>query len=909
MRSWVLWSLTLLALFAGALASAAEESAMRRTMIYVSPEGNDAWTGKLATPNAARTEGPVATLARARDLVRALKQSADGLPGPVTVELAGGVYELKETFALTAEDSGTLSRPVTYRAAKGQEVRVVGGKVLTGFAPVTDPAVLARLDPAARGKILCTDLKAQGVTNYPPMQTSATWATSQPGLELFFADQPMTLSRWPNAGYARIVDVKGATPVDVRGTKGTKEGVFTYDGDRPSRWAGEPDLMANGFWMWDWADQRYRVKSIDLATKTITLDDAKNPHAFGFRKGQWYYIYNALAELDEPGEWYLDRERGLLYFWPPAPLNSGKTIVSLLPTHVSLKDCSYVTLRGLTLECCQQTALTMGGGQGCQVAACTVRNTGGSAMSVSGRAHEVRGCDMYNLGQGGVSVYGGDRQTLTPGRINIENNHIYRFERWDFVYKPAISLNGVGNRAAHNLINDAPHMAVGFSGNDQVIEFNEIHSVVYESNDAGVIYTGYNWTMRGNQIRYNYIHDIYGFEGRGCVGVYLDDQFSSANILGNVFYKVPNAAFSGGGRDNTFENNIFVDCNPAVHVDARGLGWQKDGVARLLKGLDEVPYREEPWRSRYPEMLTLPDQKPGTPFNILIARNICVGGRWSGVDAQARQGVTFVDNLIDQDPLFVDAAHQDFRLRPESPAFKLGFKPIPIEKIGLYEDRDRASWPVVAPVRPEPVRPPTVAAPGRVLPPVTAPKVSVAPTVDGVVTAGEWPAQPLALQEDPGRTKIAGKPAVARLAQDGKTLYVAVTVPLDKPATLKRGETWGQDDGMEVCFRAAAAKDSPAFVLHGFATGKFASVEDAGAPAGAVEKLGQAVRYAAQVQDNSWTAEWAIPLAAAGLTYQPGLKLAFNIGVNRTETGEWAIWQGALGPTWQVENAGVVVLE
>lgn len=64
------------------------------------------------------------------------------------------------------------------------------------------------------------------------------------------------------------------------------EGVFTYEGDRPSRWVREPDLMADGFWSCDWADQRYRVKSIDLATKTITLDDEKNRHACGFRKGQ-----------------------------------------------------------------------------------------------------------------------------------------------------------------------------------------------------------------------------------------------------------------------------------------------------------------------------------------------------------------------------------------------------------------------------------------------------------------------------------------------------------------------------------------------------------------------------------------------------------------------------------------------
>jgi hypothetical protein len=894
-----------------ALASAADQPAPRKLILYVSPSGNDAWSGKLVVPAASGKDGPVRTLDRARDLVRQFRKDLGGqLPCPVIVELQAGVYELTAPFSLTAEDSGTLKCPITYRAAKGAEVRIIGGKVLSGFKPVTDAAVLARLDPAARGKVLCTDLKAQGVTEYTPMVTSNTWGSSEPGLEVFFADEPMTLSRWPNTGYTQIAEVKGATPLTGRSPKGCVEGIFTYDGDRPSRWVNEPDLMVNGFWMFDWADQRYRVKSLDPATKTITLDDAKHRHAFGFRKGQWWYAYNALSELDSPGEWYLDRQQGILYFWPTKAISSGRTMVSVLRDLVSFKEVANVTLRGMIFECAQASAININGGEDCRVVACTIRNVGGSGINVSGgRRHEVFGCDLYNLGNGGVNLSGGDRKTLTPARHNVEDCHIYKFGRWNPVYKAAIRLDGVGNRAAHNLLNDAPHMAIGFSGNDQVIEFNEIHSVVYESNDAGAIYTGYNWTMRGNQIRYNYFHDIYGFQGRGCVGVYLDDQFSSANIFGNVFYRVPLASFIGGGRDSTIENNIFVDCVPAVHVDSRGLGWQANGVARLLEGLKEVPYREEPWRSRYPEMLTLPDQKPGTPFNNLVARNICVGGKWLDVDGGAKPGVTVVDNLTEQDPQFVDAKHLDFRLKPTSPAFKLGFKPIPIEKIGLYASPDRASWPVIAPIRPAPVRPPEVAAPIRPLPIVAVVKGTQAPVIDGKIGAGEWPEGVLTMQEDPGRTKIKGKPATARVAQDGQTLYVVVTVPLDKPAGIKLGSQWGHDDGMEVCFRAAAAKTAPAFVLHGFANGKFFSDEQAGVSGPAAAKLNQAVRFAAKVEGGAWTCEWAIPLSAAGLTYQPGLKIAFNLGVWRNETEEWIIWQGALGPTWQVENAGVLELK
>ncbi len=666
--------------------------------IYVSPSGNDAWSGRSSAPNRARTDGPVASLEGARNRVRVLKKAV--LPqGGVTVEIKGGIYELTRTFELSGEDSGTAASPITYRAAKGQTVRLVGGKVITGFKPVTEPAVLARLDPSARGHVLCTSLKEQGITKYPPMTSSPTWANSEVGLEVFFADQPMTLSRWPNEGYAKMVDVKGPNEMDIRGTKGTKEGIFTYEGDRPSRWLNELGLMADGYWMWDWADQRFRVQSIDTSTKTITLE---NPpmHPFGFRKGQWYYVYNALSELDNPGEWYLDRQKGILYFWPPQPLNKGKLMVSVLDNSVSMGSVSYVNLQGLTFECAQKSGINITRGEHIRIARCTLRNLGSAAINIDGgQKHEVFGCDMYNLGDGGVNVNAGDRASLTPSGHSVENCHIYKFARWNPIYHPAVNLYGVGTRVAHNLINDSPHMAIGLSGNDHIIEYNEIHSVVYESNDAGVIYGGRNWTMRGNQIRYNYIHDIYGLKGKGCVGVYLDDQFCSANIYGNVHYRVPNASFIGGGRDSTIENNIYVECNPAIQVDARGTNWAAGSRDGLVESLNAMPYQSELWRTRYPELLNILNEEPMSPRNIKVIRNICLGGKWTNIEGAAASAVSFKDNLLDQDPLFVNAMRHNFNLKPESPAWKLGFKPIPFDKIGLYKHPDRASWPVKTTVR------------------------------------------------------------------------------------------------------------------------------------------------------------------------------------------------------------------
>ncbi len=652
--------------------------------LYVAPNGSDQNPGTAAKP--------FATLERARDELRRRKAAGPPPRGGITVELAAGRYELTRPFTLTAQDSGTQTAPIVYRARRGATVRLSGGRLIKGWTPVVDPAVLARLEPAARGHVWQADLRALGVTDLGEVVASGK------RLELFFRDQPMTLARWPNEGFVTITEVLGPTPVDIRGTKGCKEAVFAYAGDRPKRWAQDQDVWAHGYWFWDWADSRQPVAAIDTAQRVIRLRPPY--HSYGYRKGQWFYVFNLLSELDQPGEWYLDRERGRLYFWPPTPLTTGAAEVSLAPALVALDGVAHVTLRGLVLEACRGAAIE---GTGCQsdlIAGCTIRNTGASAITLAGTATGVVGCDIYQTGAGGITLTGGDRRTLTPGRLYADNNHIHHYSRWERVYQPGISLHGVGNRATHNLISNAPHMAIGFSGNDHLLEFNEIHSVCFESNDAGAIYTGRDWTMRGTVIRYNYLHDISGFEGRGCVGVYLDDQFSGTTVYGNLFYRVTRAAMIGGGRDCSIANNIFVDCVPATHVDARGLGWAADGFAGLKASLIALPYQVPPWSTRYPQLVNILADDPMAPKGNVIAHNICVRGRWGDFEGKAKPLVRFEDNLLDQDPLFVDAPHQDFQLRANSPAYRLGFQRLPLEKIGLYHDAVRASWPVQDPVRP-----------------------------------------------------------------------------------------------------------------------------------------------------------------------------------------------------------------
>ena len=320
---------------------------------------------------------------------------------------------------------------------------------------------------------------------------------------------------------------------------------------------------------------------------------------------------------------------------------------------------------------------------------------------------------------------GGDRKTLTPAGHFAENNHIHHFGRWDRMYRPGVFLSGVGLRASHNLIHDAPHSAILFGGNDHLIEFNEIHNVCQESHDCGAIYAGRSWTLRGHVIQNNYLHHLSGKDGGPCNGIYLDDLFSSATVQGNIFYQVLRPVFIGGGRDNLLQNNVFVDCPKALHVDARALGWCGPHADGRIKEATEkgtiagIRYTEPPYSTRYPQLVNLLEDEPKKPKGNVVRRNIFWQGQgenlrrvakgtpikdiwWDDIETKIRPLVKLEDNLINVDPLFVDATAANFQLRAESPAWKLGFQNIPVEQIGLYSDDRRASWPVQHPVRPLP---------------------------------------------------------------------------------------------------------------------------------------------------------------------------------------------------------------
>ncbi|MFW6161587.1 MAG: NPCBM/NEW2 domain-containing protein [Planctomycetota bacterium] len=682
---------------------------------YVATDGSDDAPG---TPGK-----PFATLERARDAIRALKQDG-GLPeGGVTVFLRGGTYSRAKTFELTEADGGTEAAPIVYRGQPGEAVRLTGAREVEGFEPVSDRAVLERLDEAAQGKVLQADLRAQGITAFGELTRGAL--RGGPMLELFFDGEAMPLSRWPNQGFAKYGKVLDRGSVPRFGEKPDRPGKMLLGGDRYKRWTQAPAVWLHGYFHHDWYDDVLKVAELDAETGEVVFT---TPHLYGLVSGRRYAAINLLEEIDRPGEWTLDRRSGILYFWPPEPVEQATVAVSMLDEPlVRMTKTTHVTVRDVTLELSRGKAVEILGGTDNLLAGCTIRNMGTSAVRIGpaevrrdghlrvetgdplidGRRNGVQSCDIHDVGTSGISLVGGDRRSLAPGRHFAVNNDIHHYSRRKRTNCPAISLAGVGHRMAHNRIHDAPHCGVFYSGNDHVLELNEAYRLSWETGDVGTFYSGRNWTYRGNVVRHNFFHHIQAPGRHGSMTVYLDDSHSSTAIVGNVFYRTDRAAFIGGGRDNRVEGNLFIECNAAVHLDNRSQGWARKyqkpgGDHRMYAKLKEVRHDQPPWSDRYPKLARILKDDPHAPKGNVVRNNVAVRcRRWLDVYRGGKKLLTLEDNFVTkEDPGFVNPEAMDFRLKPDSIVFDKvpGFEPIPFERIGLRVDEYRPALPVGEPV-------------------------------------------------------------------------------------------------------------------------------------------------------------------------------------------------------------------
>ena len=668
--------------------------------LFVAPGGNDSHDG--------RSVGTAfATIERARDEIRGLKAGGQLPPGGVTVEIMGGKYSLNRGLIFVAADSGTAESPITYQAGTNETVEIIGGRVLKldEFAPVSDARMLARLAPEARGHVVCASVKDLGLAHAGPFPD--VFNDSGGIFELFWNGKRLPLSRWPNNGWTTIKRVL------VNGDAKTP-GTFEYRDERPARWLQNPDVWLRGQWRVAWEEPAIRVANIDPDQKTITFA-AGIPIGIGNKyhrpagNGQepWCAI-NLPEEIDQPGEWAIDFSQGKLYLWPPA--GEGELMVSQLDEPmISGVGVAHLRFAGLTLEASLGDGIDLKNAESDEIAGCTIRNVAKRGVLLNGYHCGVQSCDIFDVGAGCVYVSGGDKRRLISSGNFVVNNHLHDYAVLKPMYSPAVDVgfggepNGggfteaVGIRVAHNLIHDAPRDAVLVSGEDNVFEYNEIYNCGFGSGDVGAFYSWLDWTIRGVVIRYNFIHDTVG-------GVNPDDGAAGNLVYGNVFAGPRTGVWIASGPDHQVINNIFVkDEGPVFGMDDRGASRGYATNSRLHQAVLAIHPDEPPWSVRFPVMTNLLTSHPELPLRTRFERNLIVlqsGAPFAIHMSPARQTdkhlFTATNNwMTAADPGFLDAARENYALKPDAPVFQKipGFEAIPFGQIGLQLDDYRRVLP------------------------------------------------------------------------------------------------------------------------------------------------------------------------------------------------------------------------
>ncbi len=660
-----------IALAAVALACAAALwAAEPKAAFYVVPEGNDQWTGTLPAPNADRRDGPFATIPRAQQAVRALKADRPGQP--ITVMLSGGSYYLSEPLVFTPQDSGTDRAPVSWVAAPGQQPVISGGVRLAGFQATAEGRWQVALPEVAAGNWTFCQLFVNGHRCYRP--------------------------RLPKDSYYLVKE--GPSRGDERFDH------FTFKaGQIHSSWVNPGDVEVLVFN--NWTDSRMRVKSVDAATRTVTFTGTST---FDMQRDRRFIVENAPEALSQPGEFYLDRKTGLLTYLPlpDEKLDSAVVVAPRLEKLVIMKGdgdlgqwVENLQFRGLTFahtnwvlppqgySCGQgevdvSAGIMASGARNCLFDGCIFKQTGGYAIHLGAGCanNRLEDCDLVDLGAGGVKI--GEMGTdKAPAQGNIVRNctiaHCGRLHPAGHGIWVGQSF---GNRFEHNEIWDLYYsgFSLGWSWgygatpvHDNTVEYNHVHQIGQQVlSDMGCIYT--LGIQPGTVIRYNHFHDV-DYYYYGGWGIYFDEGSTGILAENNLVYNTHGGCFHQHyGQSNRLLNNI----------------WALDQSNILAR--------------------TRPEDHLSVTFehNIFYAKAVAMfGGNWAWTGRNyafdynlywdaGHTPIEFVGlplakwqsdrgqdlHSLVADPMFLDPDHYDFRLKPGSPAEKIGFKPFDVSTAG-----------------------------------------------------------------------------------------------------------------------------------------------------------------------------------------------------------------------------------
>ena len=667
----------------------AAQGACGAAEFYVSPSGND---------GAAGTEvRPFKTPARARDAVRELRrQQRSPQNAPVTIHLRGGTYFLNEPLVLTPDDAGTKEAPVVYAGYKDEKPVVSGGRAVTGWAE-------KQLD----GKDVWAAKVAAQPGKAPPLRS--LWVNGRRAVR----------ARTPNLGKPclKVADVPDRTPEWMKGVNN-----FAFHEGDLKAWPGLADSGAEIVLLSRWVESRAPLTAVDEAARRVRFG---KPSVFEIQNDDRYWVEGLPAFLDEPGEWHFDRKSSTFYYFPRdgEDMTKAEAVVPFLSQVVRLegkpevgKFVEHVTFRGITFSHCDwgqgwpgadekmngrsgfnqaaigvPAAIHGDGVRSCVFEDCAVAHVGTYAIELARgcRDNRIRRCALTDLGAGGVKV--GETRIPKNEADKTVGNEISDCRITDAgnLFPSAVGVwlgQSSGNRVSHNEIADLYYtgISVGWTwgygdaaSGGNVIEHNHVHHVGRPSDepepilsDMGGLYSLGN--QAGTVIRNNRFHDIQGIKYGGW-GIYYDEGTTGAVSENNVIYRTTHGGFHQHyGKDNVFRNNIIAFGKTRQVERSRSESHQsftfEKNIVYWAEG-EAVVGSWDNYNARFDHNVYW-RADGNTDFRLAYLTL----GQWreKGMD---------VHSLV-EDPRFVDVGRDDFNLKGDSPAIKLGFQPFAQADVG-----------------------------------------------------------------------------------------------------------------------------------------------------------------------------------------------------------------------------------
>ncbi len=645
--------------------------------LYVSPNGSDI--------NPGTKDKPVQTLKGAQNKVR---QINDG-KHEIHVIFSGGEYRMTDGVVFDEQDSGTEEYPIIYMAAENETPVFKGSKLLDAskFQPVTNKTVYNRLPESSADKIGELDLKEQGITSLAELVITNYGNDTIDYNQFYLNGKQQTLARWPNNGFANLGRIVNSTG-----------GIAQVNEPNAARWGTATDPRIAGFLSWDWAYERTSITAVDPETRYITINVQPVQDVKIGNTNARYFVYNLLEELDSPGEWYIDKESMMLYYYPMLPVTDAEFEMAVLTSDmITMNNASYIQFKGFefTQTCADAFDLnacnniTLDNNYYYDIGRSAVR-----APNIDCSNIYITNSRFYNTGSRGVHITGGSFETLEESGNVVSNCYFNNIGTVKRSYSAAILFDGVGNTAINNVICNMDGMAIGMNGCLNKIMYNEIYDVCKIANDMGAIYAGRVVWWRGTEIAYNYIHDIVPSEGTAGLlcGVYFDDSLSGDSVHNNVFKNIPRSIFMGTSSNHQIYDNIFIDSEMGITI---GVTADTTGNRDLFVAAKQMADTYPVYYEKFPEMRGLDVNFTRARLN-KVHDNLLVnshGNVFTPNDLNVwgdgeYQNQIYNNTLVDEFDDFIDAQNSNFGIKEDSEILKEhpGLADIDFDKIGVQND-------------------------------------------------------------------------------------------------------------------------------------------------------------------------------------------------------------------------------